>query len=707
MVKNIQDNQVKLVIWDLDGTVWNENIAEGDKNITPTYCAKYIQILVNAGIMNSICSKNNYNQAKFVLEKMGIWDFFVFPKIGFFSKGQAVNDIINEMHLRPENVIFVDDDVTNHREVKFYNKGIKTVKPELLENVLYFLVFKDFKPENEDKEHKRLADYKLLEQKQNEQKTYSSNEEFLRQSNIIIKFLPFTDNLTDRAYELITRTNQLNFTKKRISKDEVLNLLNDKSLNIKLINVKDNYGDYGIVGLYVLNKENNLVHFVFSCRIMNMGIEQFVYEYLNFPEIDFSGQTAVKLEKKHKIDYIKIENEDVIYSSDELLFDINDKKNKNKILAIGSCELMLPVSYLTRTNNNIVYENPYCDVNRAIRVGNIMTEHLRSCIEMPDKYKQFCKKYFIHYDIDRAFNSYLYEKDWDYVVLTFHDDAEWKIFKHKKYNFNLTVGWIINAFINSKEVKEEDKTKWFNNNFYDGCYISRSRFCDNLKFIADKLPEKTKFVLITCPVLEGFSNINQAKKLNTMIRYMVKKYSDKFCLVEINDLIKNSSDVIEYGYHLNAENSYKLYVKILDSIFNNFPKKTPSLFENTAQKRKICLLGNNTFELMNAFYILNFENSCPDVISFSDLNKKEKYFNEVQDIFDKYNKHTELKDFAEINKNDYYVVIADTYNYKEFKQKLTEKGFEKHKDFIFFNNNLMANAGDIYNFNYDYFSFKN
>lgn len=698
-------NELKLVIWDLDGTIWKENIAEGDKLITPNDCAKYVQILVNAGIMNSICSKNDFNNAKFVLQKLGIWDFFVFPKIGFFSKGQAIKEILNEMHLRPENVLFVDDEVANHREVKFYNHGIKTVKPELLERVLYFLVFKNFQPEKEDSEHKRLAQYKLLEKKQQEQKIFGSNEEFLKQSNITIKFLPLTEDLVNRAYEIITRTNQLNFTKQRISKEEVYNLINDKSLTTKLIQVKDNYGDYGLAGLYVLNNNQKLIHFAFSCRIMNMGIEQFVYETLGFPQIDFVGKTAIKLEKIKKIDYIKIVNDEIVYTPEELLLNPYDLKDKKKILAIGTCEVMLPISYLTRTNNFIMYENPYFDVNKSNRVGNIMTEHFRACLEMSDVEKQFCKKYFIHYDIERAFNSYLYENDWDYVIFTFHDDAEWKIFKHKKYGFNVTIGWIINMFINSAEVSEENKTRWFEDNFYEGKFISRKRFCDNLKFIAEHLPQKTKFILITCPVLEGFSNVNQAKKLNTVMRYMAKRFSDKFCLVEINDLIHNSSDVLEYGYHLNAENSYNLYVKILDSIYKNFPKNTPPLIKDNLKKRKICVLGNNTFELKNAFYILNFENTCPDVISYHELDKTEKYFSDVKEVLDKYTKHIEIKDFKEISKDKFYVVVADTYNYKEFKQKLVEKGFEIKKDFVFFNNNFTADAGDIYNVDWNYFSF--
>lgn len=52
-------------------------------------------------------------------------------------------------------------------------------------------------------------------------------------------------------------------------------MINDTSVNSGYIMVRDNFGDYGIVGFYTL-KENNLIHFVFSCRILGMGIEDAV-----------------------------------------------------------------------------------------------------------------------------------------------------------------------------------------------------------------------------------------------------------------------------------------------------------------------------------------------------------------------------------------------------------------------------------------------
>ena len=58
---------------------------------------------------------------------MGLWDCFVFPKISFSPKGPIVKQILDEMHLRPENTIFIDDNNMNLREVEHYVLKVTTL----------------------------------------------------------------------------------------------------------------------------------------------------------------------------------------------------------------------------------------------------------------------------------------------------------------------------------------------------------------------------------------------------------------------------------------------------------------------------------------------------------------------------------------------------------------------------------------------------
>lgn len=57
------------------------------------------------------------------------------------------------------------------------------------------------------------------------------------------------------------------------------------------ITAYDKYGEYGIVGFYAV-KDNTLVHFLFSCRTLGMGIEQYTYEKIGCPKLDIVGDSV-------------------------------------------------------------------------------------------------------------------------------------------------------------------------------------------------------------------------------------------------------------------------------------------------------------------------------------------------------------------------------------------------------------------------------
>jgi len=126
--KEYQKNnmKVKLVIWDLDEVVWDGSLVEntiknGERMVLSSHLIRYLN---SHGIINSICSKNNFEEAKKKLIELELWDYFVFPKIQFSGKGNLVKQIIDECNFLPKNVLFIDDNHSNRKEVQFYNKNI-------------------------------------------------------------------------------------------------------------------------------------------------------------------------------------------------------------------------------------------------------------------------------------------------------------------------------------------------------------------------------------------------------------------------------------------------------------------------------------------------------------------------------------------------------------------------------------------------------
>ena len=208
VMSSVTKGKIKVVIWDLDDTLWKGSLAEIDKVEPFETRFEIVKELNRRGIVSSICSKNDPLLAKSMLESIGMWEEFVFPHIAFVPKGGAVRHTLEKMHLRAENALFIDDNALNRQEVLHFNPGISTLDAVDCDGIL--------RDENlqgkEDQNCTRLQSYKLLEKKAEKEKGFATNEEFLQKSNIRIELLNFSEEMLERMYELCMRTNQLNFT---------------------------------------------------------------------------------------------------------------------------------------------------------------------------------------------------------------------------------------------------------------------------------------------------------------------------------------------------------------------------------------------------------------------------------------------------------------------------------------------------------------
>lgn len=281
-------SKIKLVIWDLDETLY-DGVLSDDTAVFSDENGRLVRDLTDIGIVNAICSKNDETRVKEFLSEHGLWDFFVFNSINWTPKGERVRQIISEMALRDENVLFLDDNALNRNEAKVCCPNLMTAGPDAIPGLRGYvrdvMAAPDFKP------HSRLAQYRILEEKRDFKAVAGSNEAFLRESDIRVVIAYDCENHIDRIHELILRTNQLNFTKVRCGRDELLALIRDPEVKTGYVRVSDRFGDYGIVGFFAV-KDGTLVHFAFSCRTLNMGVEQYVYHMLDCPKLTVVGDVA-------------------------------------------------------------------------------------------------------------------------------------------------------------------------------------------------------------------------------------------------------------------------------------------------------------------------------------------------------------------------------------------------------------------------------
>lgn len=293
------DEPVKLVIWDLDETFWDGTLTEGGATVKQEHAA-IVRSLNRRGIINSICSKNDPDPVRTLLEGEHLWGEFVFASITWQPKGQQVTDIISNAQLRAPNVLFIDDSDLNRREASHFAPGLQTAGPEIIPALLDLPQLAGA----DDPELVRLQRYKLMEQKlADRSSTPGSNEEFLRSCDIRVEISTDCEPEFDRLLELLQRTNQLNFTKRRLSGDELRQLLAEEHRETGYLRVSDRYGDYGVCGLYsVLDGE--LTDLLFSCRILHMGVEQWLYQRLGEPRLVVQGEVASSLERETPVDWI-------------------------------------------------------------------------------------------------------------------------------------------------------------------------------------------------------------------------------------------------------------------------------------------------------------------------------------------------------------------------------------------------------------------
>lgn len=282
-------NKIKLVIWDLDETFWKGTLSEGGVCVSLENI-QLVKRLTDIGIVNSICSKNDDTSVESELKKLGIYELFVFSSINWEPKGERIKQLISDMQLRPANVLFIDDNPSNLEEAKFCCPELMTMLPEKIP-----ALYQDaLSCKKEDLAHKRLKQYRVLEEKREQKKQYSSNEAFLYSSNIRVEFGNDCKANLERLHDLVWRSNQLNFTKVRSTEAELLELFRDVSVECGYVRVSDRFGDYGITGFYAV-KEGKLLHFCFSCRTLGMGIEQYVYGKLGYPALDVVGEVVSNL----------------------------------------------------------------------------------------------------------------------------------------------------------------------------------------------------------------------------------------------------------------------------------------------------------------------------------------------------------------------------------------------------------------------------
>ena len=567
-------DSIKLVIWDLDETFWNGTLSEEGVHVIAEN-VNLVKLLTKRGIINSIVSKNNFADAKSKLQEIGVWEYFIFPTIAWEGKGKLVKSVIEKCQLRPINVLFLDDNHLNLEEAKFYNNGLHVEAPFFISEIRNHHAFKG----KDDASHSRLNHYKILERKYVDKSEMHNNEEFLNASGICIQYIHNLSDHTERLHELLNRTNQLNYTKKRLEPDEVENLIVDGNLDNKLIKVTDNYGDYGIVGFYSFDlKTNSLQHFVFSCRIINLGIEQFVYAILGFPNINIVPEVAIQLTSS-KPDWVSV------IDGTSLKLEASDiEKSDYKILFKGECNLFQMLYYLNDYSCTVIKESNYNGENNFV----VNREHTQMLIDskvLPQKQMDYLVEKIPFID-KKSYCSRVFTEEYDILVYSLLMDIVQEVYEHKKIDLKIPFGnnnrnltdqntWdaLIKYYKKSNcEGFDLEFLKDFSKEFKHKGKISIKDFKRNLSFIRNNIPMHIPIVFLNSSEVnfsaewESYS-VNRSIEMNLALDEFIEHTPNCF-LVDIRKYVKKSTEVT-YGMNRYKRHTYKQLAQDLIEILQN------------------------------------------------------------------------------------------------------------------------------------------
>ena len=560
--------EVKCIIWDLDETLWEGTLEEDEAVSLFPGTKALIEMIDACGVIQTICSKNDPERAETVLREMGIWDYFIAPMISYQNKGPQVQAFCRSMHFRPENCLFIDDNDLNLQEVSFCCKGIMTLREW---NIGPFASF--FGDERRRSESRRPF-YRMLEAKGIDRAATADPKNFLRQSEIRIAIHKTESVHFERVYELIKRTNQLNYTKKRISRKELKDLLNDEHTVCRCVHAWDRYGDYGVIGFIAL-RDVKAEHFLFSCRVLGMGIEQFCYDCFSAPDLTVIGPIAAELQKGRDVDWIQLIDEPKI-SWEKCGI------SQKRILLKGPCDIRSVLSYL---GNEEIIDTEFTYTNdNGIAIEQINhTVHAVQALTMDAGVNSRVFGDLPFYD-ENMFSAKMFRNPgYDAICYSIITDSNLGIYKHRKsglyvafgeYMYPLTdpanwEGYIEGTRFTANCRFDENFLNHFAQEYVFKGRIPEEKFRQNLIIICSHVAPNTQLFLITGVEIpfEENDNPNYAGRNLHHIRCRqiaeeVAEAFDHVHVISFADYVKTQEDFLSHYNHFQKHVYYNFAIDL-------------------------------------------------------------------------------------------------------------------------------------------------
>jgi len=273
----------KCLVLDLDNTLWKGIVGEdGVDGIVPDVdFQKYILSLYDKGVLLAINSKNNEKDAYDAIDNNKDMilkgKHFAAHRINWNDKATNMRELADELNLGMDSFVFVDDSA-------FEQDLIRSSFPEIAVVPINRLnTYTGFSSKGITEEDKKRSQMYKDEKKRNELKFSSIDvDDYLRTLELKVKIKEVSKETIPRTSQLTQKTNQFNLTTRRYSEDDIKNFVK-KGWKIWTLEASDKFGDYGIVGVVILEPKGdiwNIDTFLLSCRILGRKVEEVLFGYI-------------------------------------------------------------------------------------------------------------------------------------------------------------------------------------------------------------------------------------------------------------------------------------------------------------------------------------------------------------------------------------------------------------------------------------------
>ncbi|MDX3229144.1 HAD-IIIC family phosphatase [Streptomyces sp. ME19-01-6] len=264
---------VKCLVWDLDNTLWRGVLLENDTLTLRPGVLEVLSQLDERGILHSVASRNDHEDAWERLEKLGVAEYFVLPQIGWGRKSDSVRTIAEQLNFAPETIAFIDDQHTERAEVTHHLPDVRCYDAQQAAGLA---ALPEFSPVVTADARQRRSLYQRRFQRDAARSAFTGpDEDFVRSLRMRMRINRARAEDVSRVEELTLRTSQMNATGVHYSSASLRALVNDPTHEVLVATVEDRFGSHGAVGVVLLQRRPynwRLKLLATSCRVVNFGI---------------------------------------------------------------------------------------------------------------------------------------------------------------------------------------------------------------------------------------------------------------------------------------------------------------------------------------------------------------------------------------------------------------------------------------------------